>query len=140
MKEPKERLAKWLAILSEYDYTVQYIQGQLGADALSRMPDMPDTNLAEYAPQRRDWTVLCCHAMSIQWVSHKSGVERTWQNYRARTVLLRVETHFENEPVEAPRHWNRDSELRSYWHAWKHFVWLVSYIERDIQQCQGEHG
>ena len=67
VKEPKERLAKWLAILSEYEYTVQYIQGQLGADALSRMPDMPDTNLAEVRPaeERLDSVMLPGHVNSV---------------------------------------------------------------------------
>jgi hypothetical protein len=55
-KELAGRMARWAMILSEYNYSIQYIKGKLNemGDSLSRLVAMPPTDWESLPSDERD--------------------------------------------------------------------------------------
>ena len=62
LKEPKQRLARWIEVLSTYDFEIEYRPGQKhgNADALSRCPNPQHCECPEKTPLKCGPCKKCC--------------------------------------------------------------------------------
>ena len=134
VKKPSGRLARWLAVLSECEYIMQYTPGKdnVTADALSRLPvtSVQEGSAIDRVEERLERVMLPHQLNSVGFVPEWNR-EDLARLQREDSSLSSVISYLETQPNSPPKHWSKDPNMRSYWRVWKQLSLIDGVLHRE---------